>query len=62
MGYLRNVDATLHKLLAGLDDAARTKAIAFVKERILESYRNGINAGEKGADGAPRCQREVQGS
>lgn len=42
-GYLRDIDKELKKLLAEGDDDA---TIRFVKEKVLESYRNGIEAGK----------------
>ncbi len=42
-GYLRDLDKELKKLLAEGDDEA---TIRFVKEKVLESYRNGIEVGK----------------
>ena len=42
-GYLRDIDKELKKLLAEEDDDATTR---FVKEKVLESYRNGIDVGK----------------
>ncbi len=42
-GYLRDLEKELKKLLAEGDDDA---IVRFVKEKVLESYRNGIKAGE----------------
>jgi hypothetical protein len=45
MGYLDEFEAELARKLALADDEA---TIRFVSEKILESYRNGIKAGQKG--------------
>jgi len=42
-GYLRDVEKELKKLLAEGDDDT---TIRFVKEKVLESYRNGIDVGK----------------
>ena len=42
-GYLRDLDKELKNLLAEGDDDA---TIRFVKEKVLESYRNGIDVGK----------------
>ena len=42
-GYLRDIDKELKKLLAEGDD---DETIRFVKEKVLESYRNGIEVGK----------------
>ena len=42
-GYLRNLDMEFQRLLAEGDDES---TIRFVKEKVLESYRNGINVGK----------------
>ena len=42
-GYLRDLDKELKKLLAEGDDDA---TIRVVKEKVLESYRNGIEVGK----------------
>ncbi len=42
-GYLRDIEKELKKLLAEGDDEA---TVRFVKEKVLESYRNGIDVGK----------------
>jgi len=42
-GYLRDLGKELKKLLAAGDD---DETIRFVKEKVLESYRNGIKSGK----------------
>ncbi|MCH8246932.1 MAG: hypothetical protein IH951_11050 [Bacteroidetes bacterium] len=42
-GYLRDIEKELKKLLAEGDDDA---TIRFVGEKVLESYRNGIDVGK----------------
>jgi hypothetical protein len=47
MSYLKNFETELlKKLNSSEDDAA---VVRWVAERVLESYRNGITAGQKGA-------------
>lgn len=45
--YIDQVEADLVKKLQGPEDAATI--VRWVTERVLESYRNGISAGRKGA-------------
>lgn len=48
MGYLRDLGSTLEEKLASLPEAERAALIAFVKEAVLTSYRNGLrDAGSK---------------
>ncbi len=47
MGYLKDLDSTLEAKLAALPEAERAAIIAFVKEEVLTSYRNGLRDGEK---------------
>ncbi len=47
MSYIADFEAELaRKLDAGTEDTAAI--VRFVSEKVLESYRNGINAGQKG--------------
>jgi hypothetical protein len=47
MGYLQEFAAKLEELLhtRGLTEAQRDKIIAYVKEHVLQSYRNGVEKG-----------------
>ena len=46
MTYIQEFEAELQKKLEGNDDAT---IIRWVSEKVLESYKNGITAGQKGA-------------
>lgn len=46
MSYINKFEAELLKKLNGTEDEA--SIIRWVSEKILESYRNGITAGQKG--------------
>jgi hypothetical protein len=47
MTYIEQFDAELTKKLEGAEDTATI--VRWVSEKVLESYRNGITAGQKGA-------------
>jgi uncharacterized membrane-anchored protein len=42
MGYIQNIEQELKGRLYRLSEDQQKAVIRFVKERILESYRNGI--------------------
>ena len=46
MSYIKDFEAELLKKLRGTEDDAAV--VHWVCERMLESYRNGITAGQKG--------------
>ena len=46
MTYIQEFEAELLKKLNGTEEEARI--VRWVSEKILESYRNGITAGQKG--------------
>ncbi len=46
MSYIETFEAELVKKLNGNEDAAAT--IRWICERVLESYKNGITAGQQG--------------
>ena len=46
MSYIKEFEAVLSKKLNGNEDTA--SIVRWVSERVLESYRNGITAGQKG--------------
>ena len=54
MSYFKDIDMWLDNLLAPLPEPEREGAKREIKEKILESYRNGLAARKEGADGAPR--------
>ena len=47
MTYIEQFEAELLKKLNGAEDTA--SIVRWVSEKVLESYRNGITAGQKGA-------------
>ena len=47
MTYIEQFEAELAKKLEGAEDTATI--VRWVSEKVLESYRNGITAGQKGA-------------
>lgn len=47
MTYIEQFEAELVKKLEGAKDTATI--VRWVSEKVLESYRNGITAGQKGA-------------
>ena len=48
MSYIETFEQELaEKLESGTEDTA--EIVRFVSEKVLESYRNGITAGQKGA-------------
>jgi hypothetical protein len=46
MGYLNQFETELAKKLESAEDIAAI--VRWVSEKVLESYRNGITAGQKG--------------
>ena len=51
MSYIKDVEQDLDGLLAGViaDAGEHEKIITFVSEKIVESYKNGLQAGTKRA-------------
>ena len=47
MTYIQEFEAEFQKKLEGSE--ATTSIVRWVSEKVLESYRNGITAGQKGA-------------
>jgi hypothetical protein len=47
MTYIQEFEAEFQKKLEGSEDIAAI--VRWVSEKVLESYRNGITAGQKGA-------------
>lgn len=58
MGYLQEFAAKLEELLRtrGLTEAQREEITAYVKEHVLQSYRNGVEKGrsQEAHTGAPQ--------
>ncbi len=48
MGYIHEFEVKLTELLtrAGMDEATRTEVLTYVKRTVVESYKNGIEAGK----------------
>ena len=46
MSYINEFEAELYKRINGMSDEAAF--VRWVSEKVLESYRNGITAGQKG--------------
>jgi HSP20 family molecular chaperone IbpA len=42
MGYIQDLEIELQNRLADLEEDRQKELIRFVKEKIVESYRNGI--------------------
>jgi hypothetical protein len=57
MGYIQEIGEKLKQDLAGLPGEEQEKIIRFVKERILESFKNGIKTG-KGDKGTKKRTRK----
>lgn len=57
MGYLQEFAAKLEELLRtrGLTEAQREEIIAYVKEHVLQSYRNGVEKGR--VENAPQSNK-----
>lgn len=48
MGYIQDLERELREKLEDMNDPENHEVIKFFKEKILESYKNGIEAGKKG--------------
>ena len=48
MGYIHEFEVKLTELLtkAGMDEATRKEVLTYVKRTVVESYKNGIEAGK----------------
>jgi hypothetical protein len=46
MGYIHEFEQLLAPMLSTLDEATRTEVMRVVKTTVVESYRNGIEAGK----------------
>ena len=47
MSYIKDFESDLTKKLEGGEDTA--SIVRWISEKVLQSYKNGITAGEKGA-------------
>ncbi len=59
MTYIQQFEAELLKKLNGIEDEAST--VRWVSEKVLESYRNGITAGQKGTQVIRKGQSRRRG-
>jgi len=59
MSYIEQFEQELISKLNGQEDSA--SIVRWVAERVLESYRNGITAGQKGATVARQGQSRRRG-
>jgi hypothetical protein len=46
MGYIHDFEVKLTELLAGVDEATHNEVLTYVKRTVVESYKNGIEAGK----------------
>lgn len=54
MGYIYDVEKVLQEMLADLPEESSKQVIKYMKERLLESYRNGLEAAKTEARGKGR--------
>ena len=47
MNYLKDLGGELKAMLAGLEENKQKEIIRYVQDKVLESYRNCIEAGKK---------------
>ena len=59
MTYIEQFEQELVKKLQGAEDTATI--IRWISEKVLESYRNGITAGQKGAQVIRKGQSRRRG-
>jgi hypothetical protein len=60
MSYIEQFEAELAKKLDGAEDTATV--VRWISEKVLESYRNGITAGQKGTQVIRQGQSRRRGS
>ena len=53
MGYIHDVEKGLRVLLASVRPDDQEKIVRYCKDKILESYRNGIETAKNGDTTAP---------
>ena len=46
MGYIHEFEVKLTELLADVDETTRKEVLTYVKRTVVESYKNGIEAGK----------------
>jgi len=42
MGYIQDLEQKLNEMLSDLPEERQKKIIRFIREKVLESYKNGI--------------------
>ena len=42
MGYIQDLEQELNEMLSDLPEERQKKIIRFIREKVLESYKNGI--------------------
>lgn len=47
MNYLKDLGEALKAMLAGLEENKQKEIVRYVQDKVLASYRNGIEAGNK---------------
>jgi len=47
MGYIRDLERELREMLKGLPDKQIEAALKFIKDKVYESYKNGLAAQDK---------------
>jgi len=47
MNYLKDLGEALKAMLTGLEENKQKEIIRYVQDKVLASYRNGIEAGNK---------------
>ena len=47
MGYIRDLERELHEILKGLPDDKIEVVLKFVKDKVYQSYKNGLQAKDK---------------
>lgn len=52
---MQEVDAWLEELLEALPEESLSEAKTEIKAKLLESYRNGLSARDRGTRAAPRA-------
>lgn len=62
MGYIQELEHVLKEKLGDLEETRRTEIVQFVKEKVWESYKNGVAAGkaEKSAERKTRTSAREQ--
>jgi uncharacterized membrane-anchored protein len=57
MGYIQELEQELTARLAGMDESEQQETIRWVKEKIIESYKNGIMSAKLGRENKEAAQK-----